>query len=149
MRKVFVALSAVVLAAGLGVGGFLLGARSERPGAASYQALQQGLAVALGMPVEEVQRGLDPFYRTRCPSDGAAVCQQIMYGPVAPPGTDMQQRLYDAGWVLHNHDEPECVSDGPDVRGWVCSYERDDVVISIQVESPTSPDELYLWASTG
>lgn len=135
-------------AAALAVGGFYLGAASQRTGVASVSDLEEGLAVALDVSSADVRN--DPGYST-VEVDGcrAGTCRQVVVGPVPGPGVVMQERLYDAGWVLHSHDQPECVSDRPQVTGFVCSYEKDEVTVSIQVESPETPDELRVWASTG
>ena len=134
-----------LLVVGVGIGGYLLGAASGEPSTASQDELEQGLAVAMGLSLDELRDHPGFHAATNC----ELISCQLVVAPVPGPGTVMQGRLYDDGWVLHSHDEPECVSDNPYIRGFVCSYQKGAVTVSIQVESVTTPDELAIWASTG
>lgn len=148
MRRIGVVTAGLVIAMVIGTGGYLLGAASERPSAAAFTDLDQALAVALGATSAEVRD--DPRYeQLEVAGCVSGTCRQVRISPVPGPGTAMQSRLYDAGWVLLSHDEPECVSDNPWVSGFVCSYTKDDVTVSVQAESPETPDSLQVWASTG
>lgn len=146
VRRVVLAALGLALIAVVGIGGYLLGAASERPSVASREELEQGLAVTLGITTSEV-RELPGFHEA---TDCAPVSCQLMVSPVPTQlSGSMQHRLNEAGWVLHSHDQPECVSDSPQIRGFVCSYQKGSVTISVQAESTTTPDELAIWASTG
>lgn len=147
MRRFLIVVVGFVVAVGMAFGGFLVGAGSERPATASFSELEAGLAVALDLSAAEV-RDHEGYWKFELDGCQSGTCRQVSLGPVPAPGTAMQIRLYDAGWLLHGHDEPECVSDSPQVQGWVCSYQRGDVTVSIQVESPETPDRLHIWASS-
>jgi hypothetical protein len=149
MRRTITVVGFVVTAGACGVLGVALGVRAE-PGAASFDDLDRGLAVALGVSVDDVRRqhGYHQLEKAGCQS---GTCRQTSVDSVPGPGTAIQDRLYDGGWTLVPSDEPECVSDSPDAFGYVCSYERGNVTVSVQVESP-GPEAAWehaVWASTG
>lgn len=148
MRKIFLAILALLGAAVFATGGYLVRAAQDDQAVASVSELEQGLAVALDLSPAEVHNhaGYAVERTTGCAS---GTCLHVRLGPVPGPGTDMQRRLYDAGWLLQSQYQPECVSDSPAVTGFVCSYQRGAVIVSVQVESPDTPNQLAIWASTG
>lgn len=148
MRRILGVVVGLLVAAALVIGGYAVGVASGRPRVADFTQLDQALALALGVSPTEVRA--DPQYH-QFERDGcvSGTCRQVSISPVPSLGTVMQSRLYGAGWVLLNHDQPECVSDNPRVTGFVCSYARGDVTVSVQVESPEVPDSVSVWASTG
>jgi hypothetical protein len=114
----------------------------------TFAQLDAGISVATGMAIDQVH-ALPGYGRTRLPDCGGKPSCLRVY--VEVPGTDgrpLQQRLAQAGWTLVPDQEPECVSDNPYVFGWTCSYERGQVIVSVQVEQPVKSSVLSVWATS-
>jgi len=131
--------------------GFVLGQKSTQRHVASTAELDQGIGIALGVDGAAV-RGMDTYATNDYPGCLNGTCRQSSVEVDLPDGRGMQDRLYQAGWRLVPEQMPECVSDGPEILGWVCSYEKGDgsVIVTVQVEQPVDwKTTLSVWASTG
>lgn len=117
---------------------------------AGISELQGALTTATGMTPQELRGALDYQEYDGVDVEGWPPVRQVSLRVPLPHGDPLVVPLQKAGYRLSPEQEPECVSDIPEITGLICTYRKGNIAVAVQIEpGPNGPEGLRLLAASG